>query len=138
MPEHHWAIGSKERMVLALLGIGGITPLAKLAGVNHETAGAILGTLHRRWKARPASIARVHQTLHAAYNERRAELSKAERKLLIDWQARWKNSVMRERLAYTSEGRIKDPSPSEQRRTQRKHERLREAMRATLDALVWS
>lgn len=138
MPERHWAFGSKERYILNLLGFRGLYPFSKACGVHHETCGTILGTMAAKWRSRPQQIAKVHQTLHAAFRAKREALTKGELALILEWHPVWKQYIMGQ-FAITAVGKIKTkPQPQWERViTSQKHKDRTDAMQATLDALVW-
>lgn len=129
---------SEARAIMVLLGFDGVNDFAARSGINHETAGAILGTCKPRYKKHHYNIVTVNESLHTAYMERREELTAATRRYICDWAKRWKKHVIENVLFVESEGKLKEDIGRQglrQRMMLRK--KVRAGVLAAFAALEW-
>ncbi len=128
----------EARAILILLGFDGAQNFARISGVNHETAAAILGTCHMKHRKHHYNLIAVHEGLHTAYMERRADLNAATRRYICDWARRWQKDVVENKLLIESKGKIKaDASKSVERDRKRKRKIVRDGVWTAFKALEW-
>ena len=132
------AMESEARGILILLGYDGVWDYAKRAGINHGTAGELLGTVRLKNRKKHNLVVKAHEALHSAYMDGRAEMSKAKRAYIRDWVKRWRKWVIAEALWLTSAGKVvDDKSLSEERRRLRKQQEVRAGVELAMAALKW-
>lgn len=132
----HFALGSKQRSILHMLGFRGVYDFAKKSGIGHETAGAIIGTCDPRYKSRPFVILKAHSALHGAFMRVRDGLTPGEIAMIQEWHNDWKQYIQKQ-ICVTRPGRVKNPSSKEITRMRKHRADLRQATKEQLDALVW-
>lgn len=126
------------KAVLILLGFTSLKDFSAKAGVNHETAGALLGSVRLRYKKHHFTVIQVHSALHAAYVEQRESLSRGARAFLKDWVKDLKKRSVNEILQLKSPGKITGTASRESiiQRDQ-KREKVKASVKSHLDALRW-
>lgn len=106
MPSSMHAKETEARAVMVILGFKGVNDFAARAGVNHETAANLLGTSDARYgRKRHRIVIQVHEALHTAYLDCKAELGSGTRAFVRDWAKRWKKFVLAEKLWLESPGK---------------------------------
>jgi hypothetical protein len=132
------AMASEARGVLILLGFDGVRDFAQRAGVNHETAGQLLGTVKLKYHKKHGLLVRAHEALHTAYVERREQMSRPMRNYVRDWAKRWRLFALDEVLWLRSPGRGgAHKYPSEAKRMKQRREAIKLGVQQALEALKW-
>ncbi len=122
--------------VLVLLGFSGVNDFAKAAGINHETAGAILGTRASAHGKHHYKMIATNEALHTAFMERRGSLNRAARAYVCDWAKRWQRSIIKELM--TSPGKTKEDADRILiRQRNRLREKVKNSVLASFGALEW-
>ncbi len=127
-----------SRAVLILLGFSGIQEFARHAGVNHETAGAILGTCVLKYHKQHYVLITVHEALHTAYMDKKNDLDRPARAFICLWAKRWQKESIRDRLFVESAGKIKEEiSPVILKDRKRKRKKVLDSVLAAFKSLEW-
>ncbi len=128
-----------SRAVLLLLGFEGIQDFARRSDVNHETVGALLGTVKSRFRQQHLIVVKTHEALHTAYMEVKSEMDRPTRAFICAWAKRWQKEVLETRLFVESPGKQKvDPSPSVLMDRKRLQKKVRAAVELAFLALEWT
>ncbi len=132
------AYESEAYAVLSLLKIGTVQAFAKLAGINHCTAGEVLGVFEMRYHKKHGVLIRVHETLHSTFMDQRLNLSKKARAFIVDWAKRWQVVALDDLLWNSSPGKEKPTTtPSEARRMAKRRQAVKAAVKAAFERLEW-
>ena len=132
------AMASEARGILILLSFGGIWDFAKRAGINHETAGQLLGTVKAKGKKNYGLVVRCHEALHSAYVEHYAEMSRPKRNYIKDWVKHWKKRVVAEQLRLTSTSRVAEKQdPYQDQKMVKRHTAVKAGVVQAMDSLKW-
>ncbi len=131
------ALESQARAVLVLLGFKGVKDFAKRAAVNHETAGALLGTIHIKHRKHGFVVLQVHEALHCAWMDRRARMTPGTKAFVKEWAKKWKKNVLENVLGFESPGKIKSDDLAHVKDRERKRRPVRASVEKALNALKW-
>lgn len=136
--EKYAAMASEARGVLILLGFDGVRDFSKRSGLNHETAGQILGTVKLKHQKNHHLIVRVNEALHTAYMEQRKAMAKPKRAYIVDWAKRWQRWAVDEILRLQSPGKVKNAQDTQEgRRNKKRQEAVKAGVLQALSALKW-
>ncbi len=129
---------SEARCILVLLGFDGVLDFSKKTGINHQTAGEIVGTVVQKYNKHYPVIIQAHEALNSAYLDRRAMLSKAARAYIKDWVKRWKKFVLDTLVHNESIGKTRiDSKEVNRKQAADRRKKVKAALKFTLDSLKW-
>lgn len=137
--ERYVAMASEARGILILLGFDGVWDFAKRAGINHDTAGQLLGTVKVKHKKKHNLVVQAHEALHSAYMQHRAVMSSPKLAYIKDWVKRWKQWVLDEVLWLESPGRVvKKKYVYQDRQVAKRRAAIKAGVEQALNALEWN
>lgn len=132
------AMSSEARGILILLGFDGVWDYAKRTGINHETAGSLIGTIAPRFRKKHNIIVLAHEALHTAYMEHRSQMSRPMRNYIKDWVKRWQKYLVNDMLWLTSPGRVLHTKYSGQAKQMKKRQAgIKAGVIQAIGALKW-
>lgn len=137
--EKYVAMDSEARCILILMGFDGVRDFSKRSGINHDTAGQILGTVKLKQRKNYPLIVRTNETLHTAYMEQRATMPRTKRAYVVDWVKRWQKRVVEEVLRLDSPGKCKGPGGTARcaQQTGKRQAAIKAGVVLALDVLKW-
>lgn len=130
------ALATESRAVLVMLGFRGVSDFARRTGINHMTAGALLGTNQSEWRKRPPIVVQTAEALHSAYMDERATMTKPMRAFVKDWFRRWKKRAMELLYVKTTFRELSEDQPRVKDR-ERKRKRVRDAVILAMKRFNW-
>lgn len=128
---------TESKAILWILGFEGVLDFSKRAGINHETAGALLSTIEKQAHKHHYTLISAHETLHTAYMEVREQLSKPTRRYVCDWAKRWQKDVIETKLMIESPGKISGNTPAIIKDRNRKRKKVIVGVWTAFKSLEW-
>lgn len=128
---------AESKAILWIFGFEGVLDFSKRAGINHETAGALLGTIEKRTHKHHYTLIAANEALHTAYIEVREQLSKPTRRYVCDWAKRWQKDVVQNKLMIESLGKISGNTPAMIKDRNRKRKKVLAGVLTAFKSLEW-
>lgn len=126
---------SEARAIWAILGFKGVQDFSAQSDVNHCVITSLF--VSKQWRGvRFRSIFRCYTTLHAAYVERREQLTPPQRALIVDFMRRWVSESMK-RVQYQIPVRWRSKVERELDRHHERPEKIKAANWAEINAIKW-
>ncbi len=128
---------SLAKAVLMVLGYRGVWDFAKRSCINHQTAGAVLGTCELNGLKHGNNLIKVHEALHSAYMEKRPSLRPGERRFVTEWAKRWRKNIFTGMLWTESPWKLKDETEVRRKDRERKRVAIKASIERSLFGLKW-
>ncbi len=128
----------EARAVLVLLGFEGVLDFARRTGINHETAGTVLGTIKKaKHKKHHYILVTANEALHTAFIERKQVLTRAARAYVCDWIKRWHKESLSGRLFVEAAARQSTVRKGSNQSRAYKQEKTKAGVMTAFKSLEW-